>query len=316
MGFSVDEVLGMYSKLAFVFPGQGSQYVTMLEEFAARFPLLKATYAEASEVLGYDLWQLVQQGPEARLNQTEYTQPALLVGEVALWKIWLDLSAIKPLFMAGHSLGEYTALVCAEALDFIDAVKLVAERGRLMQQAVASGQGGMVAVIGLDEAEIKVVCSKAAQGEILAAANFNAIGQTVLSGNMAAAERAVDLAKAAGAKIARLLEVSVPSHCELMRPAAEQLAQELDKININAPKIPVLNNVDAEFYRDTKSIRDSLIRQLYSPVRWVETIQTLHKKGLDCLVECGPGKVLAGLNKRIVKDLPTISFAQLLGELS
>jgi len=300
---------------AFVFPGQGSQSIGMLAEFAADYPIVEETYAQASAILGYDLWQLIQQGPEEKLNQTEYTQPALLAGEVSLWRIWENVGDIKPLFLAGHSLGEYSALVCAGAIAFSDAIGLVAERGKLMQRAVTVGQGGMVAIIGLDENGIEDVCKKAVKGdEILTPANFNSIGQTVLSGDLAAAKRAVDIAKTAGAKVAKLLAVSVPSHCALMKPAAEKLEQKLHDVEIKQPTIDIINNVDVSIYENAANIRDGLARQLYKPVRWVEIIQFLHGKNLECLVECGPGKILAGLNKRIVKELPTISFKQLLGE--
>ncbi len=254
----------------------------------------------------------MQNGPEEKLNQTEYTQPALLAAEIAMWRIWKEEKNIDPLFMAGHSLGEYSALVCAEALNFNDGIKLVAERGQIMQRAVAKGQGGMVAIVGLDDAKIAEVCQEAAEGQILGPANYNSIGQTVLSGESAAAERAVDIAKKAGAKVAKLLAVSVPSHSPLMKPAAEKLAEFLNAIEIKKPVIPVISNVDVKCYANENNIRDGLVRQLYNPVRWVETIQFLHDQGIDYLVECGPGKVLAGLNKRIVRDLPTMRFDELL----
>jgi len=302
----------MNKKLAFLFPGQGSQSIGMLNELALKFSLVEKTYRQASQVLQYDLWQLVQEGPEEKLNQTQYTQPALLVGEVAMWHIWKEQGLDNPLFMAGHSLGEYSALVCAAALNFTDAVKLVAQRGRLMQQTVSAQQGGMVAIVGLDENQIAEICRIAAQGQILTPANYNSIGQTVLSGDLAAAKRAVDIAKAAGAKVAKLLSVSVPSHCKLMKPAAEKLASYLNEIEIKEPNVPVINNVDVTCYKNVADIRDALIRQLYNPVRWVETIQFLYKQGVECLVECGPGKVLAGLNKRIIRELPTMKYSELL----
>jgi len=302
----------MQEKLAFIFPGQGSQSVGMLAELAAEFALVEETYAEASSELGYDLWQLVAEGPAEKLNQTQYTQPALLAAEIAMWRIWKQKPRTAPLFLAGHSMGEYSALVCANALDFPDAVNLVAERAKLMQQAVPEGQGGMMVIAGLEDEKIAGVCAEAAQNQILAPANYNSIGQTVLAGERAAVERAVDIAKQQGAKIAKLLTVSVPSHCELMKPAAEKLVSYLGNINIKNPVIPVINNVDVAVYNNADEVRDGLIRQLYNPVRWVETIQFLYNKGINCLVECGPGKVLAGLNKRILKDLPTVKFIEYL----
>jgi [acyl-carrier-protein] S-malonyltransferase len=302
----------MNEKLAFIFPGQGAQSVGMLADLAAEFSLVEETYAEASHELGYNLWHLVAKGPEEKLNQTEYTQPALLAAEIAMWRIWQNKKKSTPLFLAGHSLGEYSALVCAEAINFIDAVKLVAIRGKLMQQAVSAGQGAMVAIAGLDDEKVAQICKEASQDQILAPANYNSIGQTVLSGDYDAAVRAVDLAKQEGAKIAKLLNVSVPSHCELMRSAAEKLAQYLGEIDIKNPVLPVIKNVDVTVYNNAGEIREGLVKQLYKPVRWVEIIKFMYSKDVNCLVECGPGKVLAGLNKRIVPDLPTIKFIELL----
>lgn len=292
----------MKNKYAIVFPGQGSQSVGMLKELAAKYPQVQNTFAEGSEAIGYDLWDLAQNGPEEKLNQTEFTQPALLAAGVAVWRIWQEENSQLPIFLAGHSLGEYTALVCADAMEFDEAIKVVQSRGKFMQDAY-SGQGAMVAVIGLDDEQIAKVCQEAAEDEVLLVANYNSIGQTVLSGEMKAATRAADIAKGLGAKIAKILPVSVPSHSPLMKPAAEKLASLLTKININPPKIPVIQNVDVVCNDDPKKIRDALVRQLYSSVRWVETVQFMIKEGVKEILECGPGKVLTGLNKRIDSDI-------------
>ncbi len=289
--------------VAFVFPGQGSQSVGMLAELAASFPLVGETFAEASAALGYDLWQLVQNGPAEELNNTQITQPAMLSAGIAVWRVMQDQGQANPVVVAGHSLGEYSALVAAGALNFADAVKLVAERGRLMQEAVPAGQGAMAAILGLDDAAVIGVCEAAAQGEVLSAVNFNAPGQVVVAGTAAAVERVVDAAKEAGAKRALPLPVSVPSHCALMKPAAEKLAEQLAGITFSAPTIPVINNADVATESDGDAIRDALVRQLYSPVRWVESVQKMAQDGVDTLVECGPGKVLVGLNKRIEKSM-------------
>ena len=293
--------------LAFVFPGQGSQAVGMLGELAQVEPLVQATFAEASAALGYDLWKLVSEGPAEELNQTHITQPAMLSAGIAVWRIWQEKGGAVPAVLAGHSLGEYAALVAAGALDFKDAVSLVAERGRLMQEAVPAGSGSMAAILGLDDAKVIEVCENAAQGDVVSAVNFNANGQVVIAGQVAAVERAVELAKAAGAKRAVVLPVSVPSHCALMKPAADKLAERLAGISINAPQIPVINNCNVSKASDADAIRDVLVRQLYSPVRWVETIQAMAEEGVDTLVECGPGKVLVGLNKRIVKEMKALA---------
>lgn len=293
--------------LAFVFPGQGSQSVGMLAELAAAEPQVASTFAEASSALGYDLWKIVSEGPAEELNQTHITQPAMLSAGVAVWRIWQEKGGAAPAVLAGHSLGEYTSLVAAGALDFKDAVALVAERGRLMQEAVPAGTGSMAAILGLDDAAVIDVCDKAAQGEVVSAVNFNANGQVVIAGQVAAVERAVVLAKEAGAKRAVVLPVSVPSHCALMKPAADKLAERLAGVTILAPQIPVINNCDVSKASDADAIRDALVRQLYSPVRWVETIQAMAGEGVDTLVECGPGKVLVGLNKRIVKEMNAVA---------
>ena len=289
--------------LAFVFPGQGSQSEGMLSALATEFSEVEATFREASEVLGYDLWDIVQNGPADKLNSTDITQPAMLAAGVAVWRVWQAKGGAQPTVLAGHSLGEYTALVCGGSLAFTDAIKLVAERGRLMQEAVPAGTGAMAAVLGLEDDVVRQVCSDAAAGEVLEAVNFNSPGQVVVAGNKAAVERLVDLAKERGAKRALLLPVSVPSHCALMQPAADQLASVLKEVAIQAPTIPVLNNADVASPSDPDAIRDALVRQLYSPVRWVETIQKMNSDGVDRLIECGPGKVLVGLNKRIERKM-------------
>lgn len=288
---------------AFVFPGQGSQSVGMLADLAAAEPRVTETFAEASEALGYDLWKRVQEGPAEALNQTDVTQPAMLTGGIAVQRAWQAQGGPQPLAMAGHSLGEYSALVAADSLSLADGVRLVAERGRFMQEAVPAGVGAMAAILGLDDDKVIDVCAQAAEDQVVSAVNFNAPGQVVVAGHEAAVQRAVALAKAAGAKRAVVLPVSVPSHCSLMRPAAERLAARLAEVEIRRPRIPVYNNVDVRAEEDPNAIRDALARQLYSPVRWVDTIRTLAQAGADTLIECGPGKVLAGLNKRIDKGL-------------
>lgn len=291
------------SKIAFVFPGQGSQSVGMLADLAASFSEIRETFDEASTALGYDLWRLTQQGPEEELNQTHITQPAMLAGGVAIWRLWQSQGGPLPVVMAGHSLGEYTALVAAGSLTLSDAVTLVADRGRFMQQAVPAGAGAMAAILGLEDQQVIDVCAQAAQGEVASAVNFNSPGQVVVAGTAAAVERAVQLAKATGAKRAVLLPVSAPSHCSLMLPAAERLAERLASVRIGAPHIPVVNNVDVKIETDPAAISEALRRQLFLPVRWVETVQAIAAQGVRHLVECGPGKVLSGLNKRIVREV-------------
>lgn len=290
--------------LGFVFPGQGSQSVGMLTELSSAFAEVGQTFEQASEALGYDLWQVVSAGPAEELNKTHVTQPAMLAAGVATWRVWQAKNGPVPAVMAGHSLGEYTALVCAGAMAFEDAVSLVADRGRFMQEAVPAGEGAMAAILGLDDQAVIDICAKAADGEVVSAVNFNAPGQVVVAGNAAAVERTVDLAKEAGAKRAVTLPVSAPSHCSLMQPAADRLAERLSGIEIQVPSIPVLHNADVEAADSPDAIRDALVRQLYSPVRWVETIKAMAGQGVDALVECGPGKVLAGLNKRIERRMP------------
>lgn len=295
-------------KFAMVFPGQGSQTVGMLAELAGDYPIVQETFKQASEVLGYDLWQLVQEGPAEELNKTWQTQPALLTASVAVYRVWQQkYPALKPEVMAGHSLGEYSALVCAGVLDFQDAVKLVELRGKLMQQAVPEGTGAMYAIIGLDNDTIINACKQAEQGEVVSAVNFNSPGQVVIAGAKAAVERAAALCKEAGAKRALPLAVSVPSHCALMKPAADQLSVSLESITLKAPVVAVLNNVDVKAETDAVAIRNALVRQLYSPVRWTETVEKMAQNGVEVLVEVGPGKVLNGLTKRIVDSLQAVS---------
>jgi [acyl-carrier-protein] S-malonyltransferase len=291
------------SHFSIVFPGQGSQSVGMLDALAEAFPLVGETYAEASEALGYDLWRLAHEGPADELSLTAKTQPAMLVAGVAVWRLWQFEGGRSPVLMAGHSLGEYTALVCADAIGFSDAVSLVADRGRFMQEAVPAGSGAMAAILGLADEQVVAVCDEAAQGEVVAAVNFNSPGQVVIAGSKSAVERACAGAKDAGAKRALPLPVSVPSHCALMKPAAERLSERLADIEITAPKIPVLHNVTVESASDPAVIRELLSAQLYSPVRWVETVQKLAAQGVETLYEAGPGKVLAGLTRRVDKKL-------------
>lgn len=294
--------------LAFVFPGQGSQKIGMLAELAAAYPLVQATFAEASEVLGYDLWALVQSGTQEEINLTERTQPLLLTASVAVWRVWQEKQGPQPALMAGHSLGEWSALVCAGVVAFKDAVKIVQLRGKYMQEAVPAGQGAMAAIIGLDDTLILEACKKAAQGEVVAAVNFNSPGQVVIAGTAAAVERAGVLCKEAGAKRALPLPVSAPFHTELMRPAAERLTELVNATTFNAPVTPVVHNVTAQTEADPEKIKALMIEQIYSPVRWVECVNTMAAKGVGTTVECGPGKVLSGLNKRISGDLTTLSI--------
>ncbi|MGJ8712601.1 ACP S-malonyltransferase [Pantoea agglomerans] len=291
------------TQFAFVFPGQGSQTVGMLTELAATYPLVEETFREASDALGYDLWQLVSQGPAEELNKTWQTQPALLAASVAIYRVWQQQGGEQPALMAGHSLGEYSALVCAGVLNFADAVKLVELRGKLMQEAVPEGTGAMQAIIGLDDAAIRKACEESAQGQVVSPVNFNSPGQVVIAGNKEAVERAGAACKAAGAKRALPLPVSVPSHCALMKPAADKLAVALESITFNVPAVPVINNVDVKAETDAAAIRHALVRQLYSPVRWTESVEAMAAQGVTQLLEMGPGKVLTGLTKRIVDSL-------------
>ncbi|KIS45103.1 ACP S-malonyltransferase [Kosakonia radicincitans] len=291
------------TQFAFVFPGQGSQTVGMLAEMAAAYPVIEKTFAEASAALGYDLWALVQQGPVEELNKTWQTQPALLSASVALWRVWQQQGGKTPVLMAGHSLGEYSALVCAGVIAFADAVRLVELRGKFMQEAVPEGTGAMSAIIGLDDESIAKACETAAEGQIVSPVNYNSPGQVVIAGHKEAVERAGAACKAAGAKRALPLPVSVPSHCALMKPAAEKLAVELNAITFNAPQIPVINNVDVKCETSPEAIRSALVRQLYSPVQWTKSVEFMASQGVEHLYEVGPGKVLTGLTKRIVDTL-------------
>ena len=290
-------------KFGFVFPGQGSQKLGMLGDLAKDHPVIEQTFAEASEVLGIDLWDVAQYDNANNLDQTQITQPVLLSSSIAIWRLWDQQQADKPSILAGHSLGEYSALVCAGVIGFADAVKLVHQRGQFMQSAVTAGTGKMAAIIGLDNYKIIEICEQAAEQQIVSAANFNSTGQTVIAGDADAVERAMALCKEAGAKRALPLNVSVPSHCALMKPAAELLEGELDKITFNSAVIPVVQNATAQINSDPQEIKDNLIKQLYAPVLWVDSIQLMHKAGVTKIIECGPGKVLCGLIRRIESDL-------------
>ncbi|HZW26283.1 MAG TPA: ACP S-malonyltransferase [Gallionella sp.] len=285
-------------RFAFVFPGQGSQSRGMMNGYAD-FAAVRDTFVEASDVLKQDLWQLVAEGEDAELNATVNTQPIMLTAGVAVYRAWQSQNGPAPAIMAGHSLGEYTALVASGAISFADALPLVRYRAQCMQTAVPEGVGGIAAILGLDDDAVRAVCAEGAQGEVLEAVNYNSPGQVVIAGNRAAVERGMELAKGKGAKRAIMLPMSVPSHCSLLKGAAEQLRAYLENVAVNAPSVPVLHNADVAAYSDAASIRDALVRQLYSPVRWVETVQAFGPQGITHNVECAPGKVLAGLNKRI-----------------
>ena len=298
----------MSASLAFVFPGQGSQSLGMLAEQGAQHKLVVDTFAEASAALGYDLWALTQQGPVELLNQTDKTQPAILTASVALWRLWQAEVGQQPAFVAGHSLGEYSALVAAGSVSLADAVKLVETRGQLMQEAVPAGMGGMAAILGLPDDQVIAACAEAGQGEVVSAVNFNSPGQVVIAGSKTAVERAMELCKARGAKRAMPLPVSVPSHCALMRPAAEKFAASIEAIDWQAPSIPLVQNVSASVATDVATLKSDLLKQLYMPVRWVESVAFLASQGAVNLVECGPGKVLAGLNKRCAEGVSTTNL--------
>jgi len=297
----------MQKNLAFVFPGQGSQAISMLADFVDN-DVVQDTFTEASAALGYDVWQLVFAGPAEKLNQTNYTQPALLTASVALWRLWLSKSDARPTVLAGHSLGEYSALVCAEVLSLADAVQLVEKRGQFMQASVPEGVGAMAAIIGLDDQATIDACEKAQESEVVAAVNFNSPGQVVIAGHKAAVDRAGELCKVAGAKRVLPLPVSVPSHCALMKEAADKLSIELDKLTFNEPTVNIINNVDVAVETSAENIKKALIKQLYSPVRWTETVECMSKSGIMTVVEAGPGKVLQGLLKRIDKSITCVSI--------
>lgn len=296
------------AKFAMVFPGQGSQAIGMLTDLAAKFPLVEEVFRQASSVLGYDLWQLVQEGSATELNKTWQTQPALLTASVAIWRVWEQQRGTLPSMMAGHSLGEYSALVCADVLNFEQAVRLVELRGKWMQQAAPPGVGAMEVVIGLDNNIIAKACAESAQGQVVSLVNFNSPNQAVIAGNKEAVKRAVVACKMAGAKRVLPLPVSVPSHCVLMKPAAEKMAIALEKMIFNPPRCPILNNVDVKIESSPEAIRSALVRQIYSPVRWVESVEYMATQGIERLLEIGPGKVLTGLNKRIVDTLTVASI--------
>jgi [acyl-carrier-protein] S-malonyltransferase len=294
------------SKFAFFFPGQGSQSVGMMQGFESQ-AIVKQTFEEASTVLGVDFWKMATEANDD-INLTQNTQPIMLTAGIATWRAYQALGGQLPTAMAGHSLGEYTALVAAGAVSFADALPLVKFRAEVMQQAVPEGQGAMAAILGLDDDVVRAVCSEAAQGQVIQAVNFNSPGQVVIAGEKAAIERGMELAKAKGAKRALPLPVSVPSHCDLMKPAAEKLRDYLQNVSVKAPNVPVLHNADVAAYSDVEQIKDALVRQLYSPVRWVETVQQLAAQQILSSAECGPGKVLAGLAKRIVADMTCVAL--------
>lgn len=298
----------MTQKIAFVFPGQGSQSVGMLNSLARSHAVVQQTFQEASNAVDVDLWALAGNGPAEDLNQTYNTQPAMLAAGVAVWRVWRQLHGEQPLMMAGHSLGEYTALVCSGAMAFGDAAELVAQRGRLMQEAVPQGEGAMAAVLGLEDEQVRLLCAEAADGDVVEAVNFNSPGQVVIAGSAAAVGRAMGLAKDAGAKRAIPLPVSVPSHCALMKPAALRLQAKLADVAIEAPKIAVIHNASVTTESDADVIRQRLVEQLYSPVRWVETVQKMQAGGVGLLVEAGPGKVLTGLARRIDRRLNAVAL--------
>ncbi len=289
--------------MSLVFPGQGSQAIGMMSELASEHALVKDLFVEASDVLGVDLWAMTQEGPIEELGQTENTQPALLTAGVAAWRVWLAQGGDTPAMMAGHSLGEYTALVCAGAISFADGVALVRDRGRYMQSAVPAGEGAMAAVLGLDDEQVKAVCEQAAGDDVLQAVNFNAPGQVVIAGSASAIERGIEQMKAAGAKRALPLPVSIPAHSKLMSPASEKLAARIQGVTLSMPEIPVVHNCNVQVAQSTDEIATNLVTQLDSPVRWVECVEAMHRQGVDTFIESGPGRVLGGMIKRIVSGV-------------
>lgn len=297
----------MPNKFGFVFPGQGSQKKGMLGALAAAHPAIAQTFQEASDALSLDLWKIAAEDPDSTLDLTHITQPVLLTASVAIWRLWFEQGGALPELLAGHSLGEYSALVCADSISLADAVQIVHKRGQYMQEAVPAGTGGMAAIIGLDDEKILEACQAAAQGGVVAPANFNSTGQTVIAGDKAAVERAMQACKEAGAKRALPLNVSVPSHCALMQPAAERLAEDLQQITFKAPSVPVVQNINGRVARSVDDIRDNLLKQLYMPVQWVDTIGCMWDLGIGRIVECGPGKVLGGLIKRIEPEIDCYS---------
>jgi [acyl-carrier-protein] S-malonyltransferase len=308
---------------AFVFPGQGSQSIGMLSDFDSQYPIVRNVFTETSETLGYDLWQLVQSGPEEKLNQTEYTQVAMLTADVAVYKVLMQQGVSKPRIMAGHSLGEYAALVCASALSLSDAVQLVTRRGQIMQNAIPLGLGSMAAIIGLTDEHVKNLCEQASTDiQKVSPANYNAIGQVVVAGHYSAVEKLITLADEEGARLAKMLPVSVPCHCPLLSDASELFAESLAQVEFKNPDIQVISNVDVGTYHSAQDIRMKLKQHLYSPVRWVETIQLFKNSGIERIIESGPGKVLCGLIKRIDKSLSTncvydtISLEQVIEQLN
>lgn len=296
--------------IAVVFPGQGSQSVGMLAAYTEDWPQIIDTFKEASDILGYDLWDIVSNGPVEKLNQTEITQPAMLAADVAVMRVMKQQCMLRPFVLAGHSLGEYAALVTADAIEYTDAIKLVAERGRLMQNAVPEGEGAMAAILNLGDDQIIKICETVSSetGLVVEAVNFNSPGQVVIAGNTSAVDQALEIAKEEGAKRALKLPVSVPSHSSLMKAAADELSETLQQVTIKTPDIQVIHNVDAKSHEEPDAIREALAKQLYNPVRWVQVAKIIGSAADDAIVECGPGKVLSGLSRRITKDIPTFSL--------